>query len=129
VSASLTAIERQVMCVTCKIPLNVAESPQADRERQFIRGLIAKGRSEGQIKSALVAQYGPSALALPRAQGFDATVYIVPLVLAVVLVATLSVLLVNWRRRTRRDDDRADPIPSLSAADSQRLDADMKRFD
>ena len=39
---SLPAIERQVMCVTCKIPLNVAESPQADRERAFIRALIAR---------------------------------------------------------------------------------------
>ena len=40
--ASLPAIERQVMCVTCKIPLNVAESPQADRERAFIQTLIDK---------------------------------------------------------------------------------------
>ena len=37
---SLPAIERQVMCVTCKIPLNVAQSPQANREREFIQGLI-----------------------------------------------------------------------------------------
>ena len=34
---SLPAIERQVMCVTCKIPLNVAQSPQADRERAYIQ--------------------------------------------------------------------------------------------
>ena len=63
--ASLPAIERQVMCVTCKIPLNVAQSQQADRERAFIQGLIGEGRSEGQIKSALVAQYGPTVLGLP----------------------------------------------------------------
>jgi hypothetical protein len=31
--ASLPVIERQVMCVSCKIPLLLAESPQADRER------------------------------------------------------------------------------------------------
>lgn len=128
-SASLTTIERQVMCVTCKIPLNVAESPQADRERQFIRGLIQQGRSEAQVKSALVAQYGPSALALPRAQGFDATVYIVPLVLAVILVAALSALLFSWRRRTRHRDDRTWTAPSLSPEDSARLEADMRRFD
>ena len=31
---TLPIIERQVMCVTCKIPLDVAESPQANLERQ-----------------------------------------------------------------------------------------------
>jgi len=64
---SLPVIERQVMCATCKIPLNVAESPQADRERAFIRTLIAQGRTEAQIKNALVVQYGPAVLALPSA--------------------------------------------------------------
>ena len=52
--ASLPAIERQVMCVTCKIPLNVAQSPQADRERTFIQGLIDRGEDEAAIKHALV---------------------------------------------------------------------------
>ena len=33
---SLSAIEPQVMCVTCGIPLEVAEYPAADQERQFI---------------------------------------------------------------------------------------------
>ena len=55
---SLPAIERQVMCVTCKIPLNVAQSPQADRERAFIQRLIDQGADEAQIKRALVGQYG-----------------------------------------------------------------------
>src|SRR6202035_4097413 len=54
---SLPQIERQVMCVTCKIPLNVAESAQADRERAFIQSLIDRGDSEAQIKRALVGQY------------------------------------------------------------------------
>ena len=62
---TLPVIERQVMCVTCKIPLNVAQSQQADRERAYIQGLIGEGRSEAQIKSALVAQYGPAVLGLP----------------------------------------------------------------
>ena len=43
---SLPVIERQVMCVTCKIPLNVAQSPQADRERAYIQSLIDEGETE-----------------------------------------------------------------------------------
>jgi cytochrome c-type biogenesis protein CcmH len=126
--ASLPAIERRVMCVTCKIPLIVAESPQADRERVFIRGLIAEGKTESEIESALVSQYGPTALGLPSAHGFDLTAYLVPLAAVVALVATLALLLPRWRRRTRVRPD-SPPVPTLGAAERARLDADLARFD
>ena len=54
------------MCVVCRTPLAVANGPQADAERRQIRELIAQGKSEQQIKDALVAQYGERVLALPR---------------------------------------------------------------
>jgi len=127
--ASLPAIERQVMCVTCKIPLNVAQSPQADRERAFIQGLIDLGEDEAAIKHALVGQYGPAVLALPSDKGFDAAAYIVPLAAFLALVAALVVLLPRWRRRARAQAAGAAPAQSLSAADSQRLQADLERFD
>ena len=41
--ASLTDIENDVMCVACHEPLAVAQSPQADSERAYIRRLIAQG--------------------------------------------------------------------------------------
>jgi len=41
---SLPVIERQVMCVTCKIPLNVAQSAQADRERAEKRAAAETAR-------------------------------------------------------------------------------------
>src|SRR5438552_5503328 len=115
--ASLPAIERQVMCVTCKIPLNVAQSPQADRERAFIAGLIAQGRSEAQIKRALVAQYGRSVLALPSAGGFGVFAYAVPLAVLAGLVATVIVLLPRWRARQRARGQDAGAAPALSAED------------
>jgi cytochrome c-type biogenesis protein CcmH/NrfF len=126
--ASLPAIERRVMCVTCKIPLIVAQSPQADRERAFIRGLIAEGRTETQIERALVSQYGPTALGLPSARGFDLTAYLAPIVAVVGLVVTLALLLPRWRRRGRDGSD--PPVKrALSAAETARLDADMARLD
>jgi len=125
---SLPVIERQVMCVTCKIPLNVAQSPQADRERAFIQSLIDRGLSEGQIKRALVAQYGSTVLALPSAHGFDLAAYLVPLAVLVALLAVAVLLLVRWRRRG------SEPAPvsseeELSKADAARLQADLARFD
>jgi cytochrome c-type biogenesis protein CcmH len=127
--ASLLAIEHQVMCVTCKIPLNLAESPQASRERVFIRGLIAEGQTEAQIRNSLVGQYGPSVLALPSTKGFDLTVYIVPVAVVLALVALLALLLPSWRRHARAQAGRATSVPELNAVDATRLDQDLKRFD
>jgi cytochrome c-type biogenesis protein CcmH len=126
---SLPTIERQVMCVTCKIPLEVAESPQADREREFIQGLIDEGQDEAQIKRSLVAQYGPTVLALPSAQGFDLTVYLVPLAVFLALLATLAVLLPRWRRHARAQAGSVLEAPPLDPAATARLDADLARFD
>jgi cytochrome c-type biogenesis protein CcmH len=127
--ASLPEIEREVMCVTCKIPLNVAQSPQADRERAFIQSLIDEGHSEAQIKDALVGQYGRAALALPSNSGFDAAAYLVPLAALLALLAALAVLLPRWRRRARTQARERTPAPALGAADAQRLEADLERFD
>jgi cytochrome c-type biogenesis protein CcmH len=126
---TLPVIERQVMCVTCKIPLNVAESPQADRERALIRRLIAEGKTEGQVKSALVGQYGTAVLGLPGAKGFDLTAYLVPVAVVLALLAMLTLLLPSWRRHARAQAAQTPSTPELSASDAARLDADLKHFD
>ncbi len=126
---SLPTIERQVMCVTCKIPLNVAQSPQADRERAFIQSLIDGGQTEAQIKRALVGQYGSTVLALPAAHGFDLAAYLVPLAALLALVAVVAVLLPRWRRRADATSAHGTTPATLSAADAARLDADLARFD
>jgi cytochrome c-type biogenesis protein CcmH len=126
---SMPAIERQVMCVTCKIPLNVAESPQSQRERAYIRGLIAAGKTEAQIKSELVAQYGASVLALPSAKGFDLAAYLVPVAVVLALIGVLALLLPSWRRHARAQAAASADAPKLSTDDAARLDADLERFD
>ena len=126
---SLPTIERQVMCVTCKIPLNVAQSPQADRERAFIQSLIGQGDTEAQIKHALVDQYGPAVLGLPRAHGFELAAYLVPLAVLLALLTVLALLLPHWRRHARVQAAREAPHPTLDATDAARLDADLARFD
>jgi cytochrome c-type biogenesis protein CcmH len=130
---SLPAVERRVMCVTCKIPLNVAESVQADRERAYIRGLIAEGDTESQVERALVGQYGPAVLGLPSAHGFDLTAYLVPVAAILALLATLALLLPRWRKHARAQAAaRGAPdatTPVLTPAENARLDADLARFE
>ncbi len=130
---TLPAVESQAMCVTCKIPLQVAQSPQADRERAFIQRLIDAGLTEAQIKRALVREYGPTVLALPSAHGFDLAVYLVPPCVVLALLGLLALLLPRWRRRARvaalGSAGAARSSPVLSPSEEARLDADIARFD
>jgi cytochrome c-type biogenesis protein CcmH len=125
--ASLVDIEDEVMCVTCKIPLNIAEGPQPNRERELIRNLIAQGRTKAQIKTALVAEYGSNVLALPEGDGVGLTAYLVPLALLALLAAGLALLLPRWRARTHDAPDEA-AAATLSSADATRLDDDLARY-
>lgn len=135
--ADLIDIEDEVMCVTCKIPLNIAEGAQPDSQRELIRELIAQGRTKQEIKDELVAQYGPQVLALPEDEGFGLTAYVVPLLLGALLVGGLALLVPRWRRRPAAGMSSAagDPGPEanaprdLSAADAERLDADLARYE
>jgi cytochrome c-type biogenesis protein CcmH len=126
--ASLTDIEGAVMCVACHESLSVAESPQANSERSYIRSLIAQGQTKPQILRALVAQYGASVLALPPAHGFNLTVYILPPLILVVGIVTLAITLPKWRRRARAASRTPLPAgPALDAGDARRLDEDLAR--
>jgi cytochrome c-type biogenesis protein CcmH len=128
--ASLTDIEDEVMCVACHTPLAVSESPQANSERDYIRSLIAHGETKGQIKSALVAQYGQAVLALPSAHGFNLAVYILPPALVLAGVAMLVVTVPRWRRRARAAATRTGPAGApLEPADERRLNEDLARYD
>jgi cytochrome c-type biogenesis protein CcmH/NrfF len=125
--ASLVDIEDEVMCTTCNVALNVAESPQADRQRAFIRGLILKGLDKRQIKAALVAEYGEDVLALPESDGFGLTAYAIPFGLVALLAGGLALLLPSWRRRSPQGIGDASTQP-LSDDDARRLDDDLGRY-
>jgi cytochrome c-type biogenesis protein CcmH len=128
--ASLTDIEGDVMCPSCKEPLEVAQSPQAQAEKSFIQGLIDKGYTKSQIEQQLVGQYGLAVLGKPPAHGFNLTVYILPPALVLAGAAILAYTLPKWRRRSRAVAAGESPMQApgpLTAADAQRLDEDLAR--
>lgn len=129
--ASFNDLEDEVMCDVCGVPLNIAESPRAEQQRQEIKAMIAKGMTKQQIKSELVARYGPSILATPEDHGFQLAAYLVPIAVVLAALTALAIALPRWRRRRPSgDDDEAeeDDAAALSAADTRRLDEDMARF-
>jgi cytochrome c-type biogenesis protein CcmH len=126
--ASLIEIEKQVMCPVCGTLLQLAESPQAQREKAFIRRLIAAGKTEGQIKDALVAEYGNEVLALPQGSGFSLSAYVVPIVAFVVAAIALAIGVMRWRRASR-NGPRGPQAIGPKGEDAERLDADLARYD
>jgi cytochrome c-type biogenesis protein CcmH len=127
--ASLTDIESDVMCTSCREPLEVAQSPQADSERAYIRALIAQGETKSQIINNLVAQYGTAVLGKPPAHGFNLAVYIIPPAILVLGAGLLAFTLPRWRRRTRAAARApAAPVETLDPADTERLDEELSQF-
>jgi cytochrome c-type biogenesis protein CcmH len=131
--ASLTDIENDVMCTVCHESLAVAQSPQADSERNYIRGLIAKGETKQQILRDMVAQYGPEVLGRPPASGFNLSVYVLPPAILVIGIAILAITLPRWRRRTRAAAARAPSngngtAAAFDPAEAARLEHELSQF-
>lgn len=127
--ASLTEIEKQVMCPICGTLLQLSESPQAQRERTFIERQIDAGKTEAQIKDALVAEYGEEVLALPPDSGFSLSAYVVPIVAFLIAALALALGVWRWRRAGGPKDGGGPRARRPSDEDADRLDADLARYD
>jgi cytochrome c-type biogenesis protein CcmH len=125
--ASLPDIEDEVMCVECGTVLAVSTSPVANQERTFIRQQIAAGKDKAQIKAALVDEYGEAILAQPKASGFNATLWIVPIVIVLLAAGGIAFAIRRWRANAGDDPIEAELPPELSAEDARRLDAELSR--
>jgi cytochrome c-type biogenesis protein CcmH len=128
---TLPDVEDEVMCPICGTALNLSFSPQADRERAFIRREIAAGKTKEQIKDDLVAQYGTEVLAEPPKSGFDLTAWLVPGLAILIAAVAIAFGLRRWRRAGRaREAEAADaPAEKLDPSERERLDSDLARYD
>jgi cytochrome c-type biogenesis protein CcmH len=121
----LPDIEDEVMCPVCGTTLELANGPQADRERALIRRLDEQGLGKEEIKDELVAEYGEDVLAEPDTSGFDLAAWVLP---ALALALALGGLTLAALRLRRRNGGSETEEPALDAADEQRLDQDMSRY-
>jgi cytochrome c-type biogenesis protein CcmH len=121
------AMESKLMCQVCGVPLALANSLEADRERVLISRLVARCETPSQIEAAMVAQYGPSILATPPTHGFAITAWLVPGIGIAAAALGIGIVLLPLRRRrhARRD---APPGAPVTAAEDARLDAALATF-
>lgn len=128
---SINDVEDEVMCPICGTLLQLAESPQAQRERALVKRLIASGKTKAEVKDALVAQYGRNVLALPEGSGFSLSAYLVPAIAFGVAAIALLLGVRRWRRAANEP-----PGPGSASGgdrprdeDAERLEADLARYD
>jgi cytochrome c-type biogenesis protein CcmH len=126
---SINDVEGEVMCPICGTLLELAESPQAQRERVLVKHLIAEGKTKAEVKDALVAQYGPAVLALPSGSGFDLSAYLVPVIAFIVAVLALAFGVLRWRRAAKPPGSGGASAGGPQGEDAERLDADLARYD
>lgn len=126
---SINDVEDEVMCPICGTLLELAESPQAQRERALVKRLIASGRSKSEIKDVLVAQYGRAVLAVPSGSGFDLSAYLVPAIGFLLAVVGLGVGVRRWRRASERSSGDHPGPTGPRGEDAERLEADLARYD
>jgi cytochrome c-type biogenesis protein CcmH len=126
---SLNEIESEVMCPVCGTLLELAESPQAQREKVFVERLVDEGKSKQQIKDALVAEYGEAVLALPQGSGFDLSAYLVPIIAFAIAAIALAFGVLKWRQASRTEEAEHPVVDGPSDEERERLDADLARYD
>jgi cytochrome c-type biogenesis protein CcmH/NrfF len=122
-------VEDEVMCPICGTLLELADSPQARREKVYVAKLVAAGKTKTEIKDALVTQYGSDVLATPEASGFDLSAYLVPILALLVAIPALAFSVSRWRRGSNGSAPDAEATPAPQGEDAKRLDADLSRYD
>ena len=128
---TLSDIEDEVVCPTCKVTLDQSDAPVAERMRVYIRERIAAGDSKEEIKAKLVAQFGPRVLAVPQTRGFDLLAWLLPIGAAVVAAGAVGVIAWRWSRTPRPGEVPAaeDGRGALGPELERRLDEELARFD
>jgi cytochrome c-type biogenesis protein CcmH len=125
---SLGELEGEVMCPTCKTPLDQSSAPIADRIRRFISARIAAGDTKSEIKEKLVAQFGPAVLAEPSRHGFNLLAWVLPFAGIGLGAIALGALVWRWSR-ARGPAPATAGGPALDPELDRRVDEELAKFD
>lgn len=105
-------VAQTIRCEIC-VGESVAtsDSPFAQQARQQIRRQLVAGRSPSEIRAYFVDKYGNDISLLPSGSGFDALVWVLPVV--VIVLGAGGLALAFWRWRNQR--------PAVPSAEDEEL--------
>jgi len=105
-------IAQQIACPTCDgESVYESQSPAAGNIRAEVLQLVRQGTySDAQIIQSIQQNYGTRTQLVPKATGFDAIVWVLPVFAGVCAIAGLGVAFRRWKHAAElvpTDDDRA----------------------
>jgi cytochrome c-type biogenesis protein CcmH len=124
-------MQTQLMCITCRVPIDQSESPFANHVRNFLDQKCRAGWTSSQVKDTLVARFGEEILAAPPKHGFTLLAWLVPGAVLLTGIGVAVTLAMRWSR-SRRGPPGATPDggeADLDAALAARIDADLARLE
>ena len=112
----VNAIAKDLFCPVCEnTPLDVCPTQACKEWREEIRGMLADGKSEAEIKQHFVDYYGARVLAEPPRTGFNWLIYVVPPIAIVAGVFVLFRAFRAWSQASKTavgaDDVDVSPAP------------------
>jgi cytochrome c-type biogenesis protein CcmH len=121
-------MQSQLMCITCRVPIDQSESAFAQHVRDFVHQKCQAGWTGSQVKDTLVRRFGEEILAAPPRHGFSLLAWLVPGVVLLTGIAVAAALALRWSR-ARPGPPRSPPGGDVDATIAARIDADLARFE
>ncbi|MGA0709407.1 MAG: cytochrome c-type biogenesis protein CcmH [Ilumatobacteraceae bacterium] len=96
----IDAISKRLACPTCQgESIYVSRASAAESVRaEIARQVSSAQRTDDEIIAYIEDRFGSSVLLVPRSDGLDAVIWILPVTLGILGVAGLGFLFVRWRR-------------------------------
>ena len=121
-------MQTQLMCITCRVPIDQSESSFADHVRDFLHQKCQAGWTSSQVKDFLVGRFGEEILAAPPRHGFTLLAWLVPGAVLLGGIGVAAALAVRWSR-SRAGPPRPPPGGDVDPAIEARIDAELARFE
>ena len=99
----IDAIAKRLACPTCQgESIYVSRAPAAESLRAEIARQVASAqRSDDEIIAYIENRFGSSVLLVPRSDGLDALIWVLPVALGILGVGGLAFVFVRWRTAQR----------------------------
>ena len=128
----VNAIAKDLFCPVCEnTPLDVCPTDACKEWREEIRGMLADGKSEAEIKQHFVDYYGARVLSEPPRTGFNWLVYVVPPIVIVAGIFVLFRAFRAWSQPTESqketDADEEAALPSSEDEYVARMEEELKK--
>lgn len=121
-------MQTQLMCITCRVPIDQSESTFATHVRTFLHQKCQAGWTSSQVKDFLVRRFGEEILAAPPKHGFSLLAWLVPAAVLLAGIGVAAALALRWSR-SRQGPPRSPPGDDIDATLAARIDADLAGFE